>query len=168
MFMILHRKSTPYYPRANGQAESTNKILIAILTKAVGVKRTDWGTKLSAALWAYRTLYKVATGCTAFKLVYGLEAVMPWEFLIPSLRITKVEKWDNHELHDHICNLENLHEERHIALKGMIMEKQHRKQWYDQQLKDKYIHEGDMGSFIQDKKQKEKIETHKYGTLLNL
>ena len=71
--MISHRKSTPYYPRANGQAESTNKILIAILTKIVGVKRNDWGTKLSAALWAYRTLYKVATGCTPFKLVYGLE-----------------------------------------------------------------------------------------------
>ena len=142
--MILHRKSTLYYPRANGQVESTNKILIAILTKIVGVKCTNWGTKLSAALWAYRTLYKVTTGCTPFKMVYGLEAVMPWEFLIPSLRIARIEKWDGHELHDRIYNLEKLDEERQIAVQGMIVEKQRRKQWYDRQLKDKNIHERDM------------------------
>ena len=155
-FMISHRKSTPYYPRANGQAESTNKILVAILTKIVGVKRTDWGTKLSAALWAYRTSYKVATGCTPFKLVYGLEAVMLWEFLIPSLRIAEAEKWDGHELHDRMHNLEKLEEERLIALQGMIVEKQRRKQWYDRQLKDKNIHEGDMVLLfgVRNKKQK--------------
>jgi len=55
-------KSTPYYPRANDQAKSTNKILVDILTKIVGIKRNDWETKLFATLWAYRTSYKVATG----------------------------------------------------------------------------------------------------------
>ena len=89
-FLISHRKSTPYYPRANGQAESTNKILVAILTKTVSATRTDWELKLNAALWAYRTSYKVAISCTPFKLVYGLEAVMPWEFLVPSLRVAVV------------------------------------------------------------------------------
>ena len=34
-FMIKHRKSTPYYPRCNGQAKSTNKTLKGILTKIV-------------------------------------------------------------------------------------------------------------------------------------
>ena len=72
---------------------------------------TDWELKLTAALWAYRTSYKVATGCTPFKLVYGLEAVMPWEFLVPSLRVAVAEKWDGHELADRIRILENLDEE---------------------------------------------------------
>ena len=31
-FPIVHRKSTPYYPRGNAQVESTNKVLSAILT----------------------------------------------------------------------------------------------------------------------------------------
>ena len=26
-FMVIHRRSTPYHPQANGQSESTNKIL---------------------------------------------------------------------------------------------------------------------------------------------
>lgn len=52
-FMISHRKSTPYYPHANGQAESTNKILVAILMKTVSATRTDWELKLTATLWAY-------------------------------------------------------------------------------------------------------------------
>ena len=33
--MIKHRKSTPYYPRCDGQANSTNKTLKEILTKIV-------------------------------------------------------------------------------------------------------------------------------------
>ena len=32
-FMIIHRRSTPYYPRGNGQVEITYKILSGILTK---------------------------------------------------------------------------------------------------------------------------------------
>ena len=34
-FKIKHRFSTPYHPQANGQVESTNKVMEAILTKTV-------------------------------------------------------------------------------------------------------------------------------------
>ncbi len=37
--MIVHKKSTVYYPQANGQAESTNKILQNILKKIVAQHR---------------------------------------------------------------------------------------------------------------------------------
>ena len=33
--MILHKKSTPYHPQANGQAKSTNKVIVWILKKIV-------------------------------------------------------------------------------------------------------------------------------------
>ena len=62
---------------------------------------------------------------------------MPWEFLVSSLRVAVAEKWDGHELADHIRILE-------VALQGLITEKQRRKKWFDRQLKDKNIHEGDM------------------------
>lgn len=52
-FLIIHRKSTPYYPRANGQAESSNKTLIIVMTRTVDSGRNDWEHKLTAALWAY-------------------------------------------------------------------------------------------------------------------
>ena len=81
---------------------------------------------------------------------------MPWELLIPSLWIVEIEKWDGHDLHDCICNIEKLDEERHISLQGMTIEKQRRKQWYNRQLKDKNIQEGDMVLLfvVRDKKQK--------------
>lgn len=44
--MVVHKKSTPYHPQANGHAESTNKILCTVLTKIVSQTKTDWEQKL--------------------------------------------------------------------------------------------------------------------------
>ena len=55
---MVHKKSTPYYPQANGLAKSTNKILQMILKKIVDENHTDWDKKLHSALWAYQTTYK--------------------------------------------------------------------------------------------------------------
>ena len=71
-FLVAHRKSAPYHPQANGQAESTNKILCTALTKIVEGNRSHWEKKLPSVLWAYRTAYKTAVGSTPFELVYGL------------------------------------------------------------------------------------------------
>jgi hypothetical protein len=111
--MVIHRKSTPYYPRGNGQAESTNKILSGILTKICEVKRTDWESKLHATIWAYRTTYKTSAGQTPFQLVYGLEVVVPVEYIIPSLRIAVQERLGDVESHyRRLLALEKLTEAR--------------------------------------------------------
>ena len=34
-YRVKHRRSTPYYPQGNGQAEATNKTLLRILSKMV-------------------------------------------------------------------------------------------------------------------------------------
>ena len=69
-----------------------NKVLLAILKKLVNENRTNWDEKLYSTLWAFRTSYKVATGFTPFKLVFGVEAIVPMEFLVPSLRIAVAER----------------------------------------------------------------------------
>ncbi|MCO5563733.1 hypothetical protein L7F22_017380 [Adiantum nelumboides] len=142
-FMISHHKSTPYYPQANGQAESTNKTLISVLTKTVEAHRTDWDLKLTSALWAYQTAYKVAINCTPFKMVYGQEAVMPWEFVILSLRVTSQEGWDGNPLVERLYILERLEEERQLAVYNALIEKDRRKKWFDRHLKNKDIKVGD-------------------------
>ena len=76
--LIIHKKSTVYYPQANGQVESSNKVLLAILKKLVNENRTDWDEKLYSALWAFRTSYKVATGFTPFKLYSELKRWSLW------------------------------------------------------------------------------------------
>ena len=53
-YVVVHKRSTPYYPKANGLTKSTNKMLQNILRKIVNENRTDWDTKLQSALWAYR------------------------------------------------------------------------------------------------------------------
>ena len=47
----------------------------------------DWDVKLTAALWAYRTTFKVTTRATPFSLIYGIEATVPIKFEVESLRV---------------------------------------------------------------------------------
>ena len=83
--MVIHKWFAPCHPQENDQEKSTNKTLCTVLTKIVGQSRTDWEHKLSSALWAYRIAYKMAVGATPFELVYGLNAILPIEFLVPTL-----------------------------------------------------------------------------------
>ena len=77
-----NQKATTYYPRCNGQAESTNKVLKGILTKMAQTMKGSWDMHLHSAFWAYRTAFKVTTRQTPFMLAFGQEAVVPFEFSV--------------------------------------------------------------------------------------
>ena len=47
----------------------------------------DWSKKLPFALWAYQTSFHTSTGATPYSLVYGMEAVIPVEIEMGSLRV---------------------------------------------------------------------------------
>jgi hypothetical protein len=84
---IKHCKSSPYHPQANGQVESTNKVLEDILTKTVQLHHWDWPDRLPEALWAYRTTWRNTTGHTPYELVYGKQVLLPIEFQVRTFRI---------------------------------------------------------------------------------
>ena len=48
----------------------------------------DWSEKLPFALWAYRTSFRTSIGAMLYSLVYGMEAVLPVEIEMESLRVT--------------------------------------------------------------------------------
>ncbi|XP_042477703.1 uncharacterized protein LOC122059069 [Macadamia integrifolia] len=50
-------------------------------------RNNDWADKLPYALWAYQTSIRTPTGATPYSLVCGMEAVLPVELEVPSLRI---------------------------------------------------------------------------------
>eukprot|EP00253_Pinus_taeda_P003824 PITA_03824 len=84
---LRHDSSTPYYPQANGLVEAINKVLVIMIRRIIGIHRSNWHNMLFLVLWAYRTSVKTSIGFTPFQLVYGLEAVLPIECEIPSLRM---------------------------------------------------------------------------------
>ena len=78
--------STPRYPQANGQAESSNKVIINGIKRRLKAKKGKWAEELPKVLWTNRTTPRGATGRTPFSLVYGCEAVLPAEVAIPTAR----------------------------------------------------------------------------------
>ena len=91
-YVVVHKKSTPYYPQSNGLAESTNKTIQTILKKIVNENPTDWDQKLHSVLRAYCRSYKRSIRSTPFQMAFGLEAMMPIKFIILTLRIQATEK----------------------------------------------------------------------------
>jgi hypothetical protein len=67
---------------------------------------------LYSTLWAYRTFVKTATGFSPFQLVYGLEAVLPIECQIPSLKLAVQLLLDTSPLEERLVHLEQLDEQR--------------------------------------------------------
>ncbi|KAL0444703.1 UNVERIFIED_CONTAM: hypothetical protein Slati_2193000 [Sesamum latifolium] len=86
-FDFKQRNSSMYYAAANGLAEAFNKTLCSLLKKVVVKSMRDWHERIGEGLWAYRTTVRTPTQSTPYALVYGVEAVLPLEQQIPSLRI---------------------------------------------------------------------------------
>lgn len=86
-FKFTQHKSSMYNAPTNGLVEAFNKTLCNLLSKVVSKSKRDWHEKLGEALWAYRTTYKTPTQSTSYSLIYGVEAVLPLELEVPSLRI---------------------------------------------------------------------------------
>ncbi|XP_070022001.1 uncharacterized protein [Nicotiana sylvestris] len=82
---ITHRNSTPYRPKANGVLEAENKNIKKILRNTIQSSR-QWHEQLPFALLEYRTTVRTSVVATPYLLVYGIEAVIPAEVEIPSLR----------------------------------------------------------------------------------
>lgn len=61
--------SSPYYAQANGQAESTNKILAWLIMKKIADHSRRWHEALSEALWAHRISRHGAAKVTPYELV---------------------------------------------------------------------------------------------------
>ncbi|XP_056864095.1 uncharacterized protein LOC130511224 [Raphanus sativus] len=82
--------STPRYPQGNGQAESSNKIIIDEIKKRLDLKKGHWADELDGVLWSHRTTPRGATKSTPFSLAYGMEAMAPAEVNVTSLRRAKM------------------------------------------------------------------------------
>jgi transposase InsO family protein len=86
--VVKHRFTTMYKPNTNGLVEKTNRTLCSMLAKEaeVHVNICDWDLKIHHVVWVYNTTYKTATGYSPFRLTYGMEAFLPIELEVMTLR----------------------------------------------------------------------------------
>ena len=68
---IKHRFVTPYWPQANGEAESFMKLLAKAI-KAAKMKK-NWKDELHGFLLSYRTTPHSTTGVAPSQLLFNLE-----------------------------------------------------------------------------------------------
>ncbi|RVW62179.1 Gag-Pol polyprotein [Vitis vinifera] len=91
---IRNSYSTPCYPQSNGQAETINKTLITALKKRLEQAKRKWVEELPNILWAYRTTPGRSTGNTPFALAYSMDAIIPTEIGLPTIRTEAVRQND--------------------------------------------------------------------------
>ena len=88
---IWNLYSTPRYPQSNGQAEASNKTLLTALKKRLNSAKGKWVEELPGVLWAYWTTTRKPTGISPFALTYWMEAAIPIEIGLPTIRTATSE-----------------------------------------------------------------------------
>ncbi|XP_020700279.1 uncharacterized protein LOC110112406 [Dendrobium catenatum] len=84
---INWRYSLIYYPKANGLIKAFNKTLVQLIRKILIANKRELHDKLFEVLWAYMTTYRTPTQSTPYASAFGVEAVLPLEVELPSLRV---------------------------------------------------------------------------------
>ncbi|CAM8989666.1 unnamed protein product [Rhodiola kirilowii] len=144
-FKFKQYKSSMYNAPANGLAEAFNKTLCNLLRKVVGKSKRDWHEKIGEALWAYRTTYKTPTQATPYALVYGVEAVLPLELQIPSMRIAIQEGLSSDENDKlRLAELEALDEKRLQAQQSLQCYQARLSRAFNKKVRPRSFQKGDL------------------------
>ena len=134
-YLINHRKTTPYNPKANGLTERANGIIGKVLNKLVAAHKTDWDLKLSSAVHAYNTSEKRTTGINPYFLVFGQVAMHRIELDIETHRIIAARTGNRiEELNARLIAIEDLEEARNEALEQAVEVQTKRKEEFNSKL----------------------------------
>ncbi|XP_017970374.1 PREDICTED: uncharacterized protein LOC108660635 [Theobroma cacao] len=143
-FKIKHHNSTTYHSKMNGAVEAANKNIKKIVEKMTEVYK-DWLDKLLFALHAYRTSVHTSMGATPYSLVYGIEAVLPVEVKIPSLRVLmETELEDAEWIRSRYEQLNLIEEKRLAALCHGQMYQRKMIRAYKKKVRPKQFREGEL------------------------
>ena len=107
---IKNLYSTPRYPQNNGQAKASNKTLLSALKKHLHSAKGKWVDELLEVLWAYRTTSRKPTGISPYSLTYGIEAIIPTEITMPTVRAETPEKANAEALVKDLDTIDELRE----------------------------------------------------------
>ena len=91
IFKVKKLNTSSYHPQTNGMTERFNKTLITMLSHYVHQYQKDWDRYLPYVLYAYRTAPHSITKYSPFYLLYGREAIYPFDLLVKDASQMNVE-----------------------------------------------------------------------------
>ena len=77
-------------------------------------------------------------------MVFGLDTILPMEFLIPTLRVAKELNWTRHKLSKRLEDLEKLDKTHLAAVHGIYALKRRQKKFHDSHIGTKEFKLGDL------------------------
>ena len=83
------------HPQANGEAEVTNRTLLQGIKVRLEKATGTWADELYHVLWTYRTTQRLPTGETPFALAFRIEAMIPIELKLLSVRVVAFDEQRN-------------------------------------------------------------------------
>jgi len=83
---IKHVTISVEHSQTNREAEVGNRVILNELNKRLDTVKGKWIKELIEVLWAYRCTPQTSTLNTPYSLTYGIEAMIPIELGLPSLR----------------------------------------------------------------------------------
>eukprot|EP00253_Pinus_taeda_P031064 PITA_31064 len=135
---VLTRFGCPKILMSDRGTHFLNETIVAMLEKfqVCNTQRNNWDVRIPMVLWAFRMTCNKLTGQTLFMLVYGIEAMMPMEYIVLSLRIaTLTDMEDRKTMEEHLAQFLELEEDRFLAGFYQQVQKEHEKAWHDQHIK---------------------------------
>jgi len=143
-FNIQDHNSMPYRPKMNGVVEAANKNIKKIILK-MAVSYKDWHEMLPFSLHGYRTSVRTSTGATPYSLVYRMEAILPFEVVVPSQRILAESGIEESEWAQTRYDQLNLIEGKRLtAMSHGRLYQQRMKNAFDKKVRSHKFHEGDL------------------------
>ena len=135
-------ETAPYRPQTDGQTERFNRTLIQMLAAYTSRGQEDWDQHLPYVLFAYRTSVHATTGFSPFALVYGRDAICPWDTL-ESYRFSKLAPAPAEWMADIKSRLQQANE---VATENIQKAQQKMKLQYDKNAKPMQVL--DIGSLV--------------------